>query len=59
MHDRWSYSALVGSPRPITMESIQEYVGELHKIDYPRSERVRKRCEEVVKDQANAKVSSP
>ncbi|KAK1016496.1 hypothetical protein LTR54_003174 [Friedmanniomyces endolithicus] len=54
MHSRWSYSALVGSPRPVTMESIQEYVGELHKIDYPRSERVRKRCEEIVKDQANA-----
>ncbi|KAK0778195.1 hypothetical protein LTR91_013121 [Friedmanniomyces endolithicus] len=55
MHSRWSYSALVGSPRPVTMESIQEYVGELHKIDYPRSERVRKRCEEIVKDQANAR----
>lgn len=79
--DEWtrmsSYSALVGSPRQITMETVGDYVGELHALDYVRSERVRygvagksaensnqllilrsprKRCEEVVKDPATAKV---
>ncbi|TKA68288.1 hypothetical protein B0A55_04289 [Friedmanniomyces simplex] len=52
----WSYSALCGSPRTVTMDGLGEYVKSLHEIDYPRSERVRKRCEETVKDQATAEA---
>ncbi|TKA62739.1 hypothetical protein B0A55_09042, partial [Friedmanniomyces simplex] len=52
----WSYSALCGSPRTVTMDGLGEYVKSLHEIDYPRSDRVRKRCEKSVRDQATAKA---
>ncbi|KAK3645413.1 hypothetical protein LTR56_009140 [Elasticomyces elasticus] len=60
VNDGWtrmlSYSGLIGTPRAISMNNVGEYLGELHQIDYVRSERIRKRCEDVVNDEATAKA---
>ncbi|KAL1838747.1 hypothetical protein VTJ49DRAFT_2245 [Mycothermus thermophilus] len=60
--DGWTempaYSGVLGSPRyPIvepTPEKIAEHVGRLYKLDMARSERVRARTEEIVKDPETA-----
>lgn len=56
--DQWSaapsYSALMGSNKPVTIETVQQHVGELHAMDYPRTERIRQRAAEIVKDQNTA-----
>ena len=61
--DQWTrlpgYSGLIGGPKKVTMENVADHVGELHVMDYPRAERVRKRTAEVVKDPALAKVGTP
>ncbi|KAK4541879.1 hypothetical protein LTR36_007243 [Oleoguttula mirabilis] len=57
--DQWTraqaFSALIGGPKEVTMHNVANHVGEMHALDYPRAERVRKRAEEVVKDPALAK----
>ena len=56
--DRWSeipsYGALVGSPTPVTLESVSTYIANLHAIDLPRQERVRARVGTIVQDSATA-----
>lgn len=56
--DMWSkapsYSALMGSNKPVTMENVAQHIGELHALDYPRTERIRQRAAEIVKDQRTA-----
>ncbi|KAK3984742.1 Pentalenolactone D synthase [Cladorrhinum sp. PSN332] len=60
--DRWTempaYSAIIGSPsHPIvepTPEKIGEHLMRLQKLDAPRSERVRRRVDEVVRDPETA-----
>jgi len=60
--DGWTdmpgYAALIGStafPRPEpTPEKIGEHVMRMYKVDAPRSERLRARVEEIVKDKATA-----
>lgn len=56
--DQWSkapgYSALMGGNKSVTMENVAQHVGELHALDYPRTERVRQRAAEIVKDQETA-----
>ncbi len=51
-----SYSALVGTRKPVTMENVQEHVGALHTYDYPRQERVRQRTKGIVDDSATAEA---
>ncbi|PKY00831.1 monooxygenase [Aspergillus campestris IBT 28561] len=58
--DAWtsfpSYSVLTGSPATakVTMDTAAEYVSEMHKIDLARSNKVRERVDNVVKDRSTA-----
>lgn len=56
--DQWSkapsYSALMGGNKPVSMETVAQHIGELHAMDYPRTERIRQRAAELVKDQTTA-----
>lgn len=58
VNDGWTnapaYSALMGG-KQVPMEAIPDYVGELHAMDLPRSERIRQRTADIVKDQETAK----
>jgi cation diffusion facilitator CzcD-associated flavoprotein CzcO len=49
-----SYSALIGGPAKVSMESLPAHLRSLHAMDFPRQERVRSRVDEVVKDKATA-----
>jgi cation diffusion facilitator CzcD-associated flavoprotein CzcO len=49
-----SYRALIGGPGELKMEDIPAYVADLHAKDMPRSERVRARVTEIVKDKETA-----
>ncbi|KAK5171144.1 uncharacterized protein LTR77_004288 [Saxophila tyrrhenica] len=51
-----SYSAVVGTPKEVTMENVGERIGTLHAQDYPRQERIRQRTKEIVKDQNTAEA---
>lgn len=57
--DQWSralaYRALMGGPKPVTMENVAEHIAEMHALDYPRAERVRQRAAEIVKNEETAK----
>jgi cation diffusion facilitator CzcD-associated flavoprotein CzcO len=55
VNDQWtrfpSYSALIGGPsHTVTPENVAEHVAKMHALDAPRSDRVRKRVEDVVHD---------
>lgn len=56
--DRWSeapsFSALIGGPYKVTMESIPAHIGMLHSLDLPRTNRVRARVDEIVQDRDTA-----
>jgi cation diffusion facilitator CzcD-associated flavoprotein CzcO len=58
VNDEWSkmraFAALTGRPGIVSMEEVPGYVAELHARDIPRSERVRARCDEIVKDKDTA-----
>jgi cation diffusion facilitator CzcD-associated flavoprotein CzcO len=58
--DGWTeigtYITLVGHPANITMENVREYVEGLHARDYPRTERIRQRTKEIVKDKDTAEA---
>ena len=60
VNDGWthipSYSALVAGPKQVAMENVVQHVEELHALDMPRTQRVRRRAEEIVKDPSTAKV---
>ena len=49
VNDQWtkmaSYSAMQGSSKEITPENLSEHISELHALDFPRQERLRKRTE--------------
>ena len=56
--DAWteipSFSALIGGPAKVTMESIPAHVGALHALDFPRQQGIRDRVDEIVKDKSTA-----
>lgn len=49
-----SYSCLAGTPKTIPPEKIPEHITYLHNLDLPRSDRVRARVDEVVRDKDTA-----
>lgn len=65
VQDGWtsfpSFSGLIGGPnaRGETMEVAAEYLASLHILDLPRSERIRARVDEIVKDKTTAKSLKP
>lgn len=60
VQDGWttfpSFSALVGGPNAsgLSEQTLPSYIASLHTLDLPRSNRVRERVSQVVKDQATA-----
>ncbi|OLN96259.1 Pentalenolactone D synthase [Colletotrichum chlorophyti] len=60
VNDGWTglktYQALIGGPHdaPLKPEDVPGHIGTLLALDAPRSERLRRRAEEVVKDKATA-----
>lgn len=58
--DRWTnmgtYCALVGTPKPVTMDNVAQHVEGLYALDLPRQVRLHQRVEEVVKNQDAAKA---
>ena len=61
--DNWtnmgSYSALIGTAKPVTMENVAEYVGQLHAIDIPRQMKIHARIDGIVRDAATAGKLKP
>ncbi|KAK1622222.1 cyclohexanone monooxygenase [Colletotrichum phormii] len=63
--DGWTklktYKGLVGAPheKPLGLEDIAAHIGGLLALDAPRSERVRRRVEEIVKDKSVAEALKP
>lgn len=57
--DAWTkatcYSALIGGPKEVNEQNVGAHIVELHSMDMPRSQRVRERVTELVKDQEVAK----
>ncbi|EON62364.1 hypothetical protein W97_01586 [Coniosporium apollinis CBS 100218] len=51
-----SFNALVGGPAAaqVTLEKVAAYVASLHALDFPRSERIRARVDEIVKEKTTA-----
>ena len=49
-----SFSAVIGGPTQVSMESVAAYVGMLHAMDFPRQDGIRKLVEEIVRDKATA-----
>ena len=45
----------MGSNKKVGMVNVMQYLGELHALDYPRTERIRQRATQVVKDPETAK----
>ena len=58
VNDEWtkmsSYSGLIGTAKPVTMETVAEHIATLHELDFPRQERVRQRAANIVEDPATA-----
>ncbi|KAH9809198.1 monooxygenase [Teratosphaeria destructans] len=48
-------SALMGGPQEVTMDNLQAYIQNLHAIDFPRQERIRKRAEQILQDKEKAR----
>ncbi len=65
VQDAWttfpSYSALIGGPATarLTEETLPNYLAELHTLDLPRQERIRKRVTDIVKNPAAADALTP
>ncbi|GJC83285.1 FAD-binding monooxygenase ausC [Colletotrichum liriopes] len=63
--DGWTglkaYKALIAAPqdKPLGMEDIPGHIGSLLASDAPRSERIRRRVDEIVKDKATAEALKP
>ncbi|WQF84433.1 Putative FAD/NAD(P)-binding domain superfamily [Colletotrichum destructivum] len=63
--DGWTtiktYKALIGSPqdKPLGMADIPGHIGNLLALDVPRSERIRRRVDEIVRDKATAESLKP
>jgi hypothetical protein len=49
-----SYSCLAGTPKTIPPERVPEHISYLHSLDLPRSDRVRARVDEMVRDKDTA-----
>ncbi|OHE98495.1 cyclohexanone monooxygenase [Colletotrichum orchidophilum] len=56
-----SYRGLIGAPHenPVGIEEIPGHIGNLLALDAPRSERIRRRVEETVKDNSVAEALKP
>lgn len=65
VQDAWatfpSYAALIGGPATagLTKETLPAYVSQLHKVDLPRQERIRKRVRDVVRNREIAESLTP
>ncbi|OQU98804.1 hypothetical protein CLAIMM_04533 [Cladophialophora immunda] len=65
VQDGWtsfpSFSGLIGGPnaKGETKEIAAEYIASLHLLDLPRSERIRARVDEIVKDATTAESLKP
>jgi hypothetical protein len=61
VNDQWSscrsYRALIGGPNgPTKPEEVPAFVAKLYEEDFPRAERLRKRVDDIVKDQETAEA---
>lgn len=54
-----SYSALIGTSKPVTMENVGEHIGQLHALDYPRQMRLHQRVDDTVSDSKTADKLKP
>ncbi|WYZ42444.1 hypothetical protein EsH8_VI_000143 [Colletotrichum jinshuiense] len=60
--DGWTglkaYKTLIGGPheKPLSLEDVPGHIGNLLALDTPRSERIRHRVEEIVKDKTTAEA---
>lgn len=54
-----SYSALIGTSKPVTMENVAEHLGTLHALDYERQMRIHGRLDSIVKDSKTADRLKP
>ena len=63
VNDSWTkmgtFSALIGTAKEVTMENVGEHVAELHALDYPRQDRIRRRVDDLVQDPATANGLKP
>lgn len=51
-----SFSALIGSPAyDVGVQNVGDHVARMHALDFPHSEKVRRRAMQVVKDEKTAK----
>lgn len=51
-----AYGPVFGSPNAVTIDNVQEWTERMHALDFPRSERIRQRAKEVVKDPETGRV---
>lgn len=51
-------AAAFGSPRDVTMDNLPKYIELMDELDRPRSDKVRQRVLDIVKDQETAKVGT-
>ena len=54
-----SYSGLIGTSRPVTMENVGQHISELYALDYPRQMRLHKRVDDIVSDSKTADKLKP
>ena len=63
VNDNWtnmaSYSGLIGTAKPVTMENVGEHVGQLHALDIPRQMRLHARIDGIVEDAGTAEKLKP
>ena len=63
VNDSWtnmaSYSALIGTPKEVTMENLAEHIGEVHALDLPRQRRLHRRIDELVQNPEAANALKP
>jgi cation diffusion facilitator CzcD-associated flavoprotein CzcO len=61
--DEWakmpSFSAIIGGPTKVSLDSIPAHVASLHALDLPRQEKIRARIEEIVNDKTTAAKLKP
>jgi cation diffusion facilitator CzcD-associated flavoprotein CzcO len=61
--DNWtempSFSALIGGPAKVTMDSASAHIASMHALDFPRQEKIRRRVENIVKDTTTAEKLKP
>ena len=58
VNDSWthfpSYSGAIGTSKKVTMSNVADHVSQLHALDFPRQDRIRRRVRDIVRDPATA-----